>query len=166
MFIQAWLCFESEPRMVLSVCAERGSVVLFIFIDKHFYRACNLYQKSIWFYQLTNFVVVQLLSPVRLFAIPWTTAHQASLSLAVPRRLPEFMSTELVKLSNHLILCHSLLLLPSVLPSIRVFSSWVQSNRFYQASNTKGLLQLISFKICLCFYFIFKLFLLYWGIAD
>ena len=67
--------------------------------------------------------VVQLLSPVWLFATPWTAAHQASLSLTISQSLPKFMSIELVMPSNHLILCHPFLLLPSIFPSIRVFSN-------------------------------------------
>ena len=69
------------------------------------------------------FVVVQLLSCVRLFAAPWIAAHQASLSFAVSRSLLRFMSVESVMLSNHLILCQPLLLLPSNFSSIRIFSS-------------------------------------------
>ena len=65
---------------------------------------------------------VQLLSPVHLFMTPWTTARQASLSITNSRGLLKLMSTELVMLSNHPILCHPLLLLPSIPPSIRVFS--------------------------------------------
>ena len=64
---------------------------------------------------------VQSLSRVRLFATPWTTAHQASLSITDSQSLPKLMSVELVMPSNHLILCHPLLLLPSI--SIRVFSN-------------------------------------------
>ena len=64
---------------------------------------------------------VQSLSRVRLSATPWTTAHQASLSITNSRSLPKPMSIESVMPSNHLILCHPLLLLPSILPSIRVF---------------------------------------------
>ena len=67
--------------------------------------------------------VVQSLSRVRLFVTPWTTAHQASLSITNSRSLPKFMSTKSVMPSNHLILCHLLLLLSSIFPSIRVFSS-------------------------------------------
>ena len=55
-------------------------------------------------------------------ATPWTTAHQASLSITNSQSLPEFMSIESVMPSNHLILCHPLLLLPSIFSSIRVFS--------------------------------------------
>ena len=65
-------------------------------------------------------VVIQLLSCVPLFA---TTAHQASLSFTISQRLLKFMFTESVMPSNHLILCHPLLLLPSIFPSIRVFSN-------------------------------------------
>ena len=54
---------------------------------------------------------------------PWTAAHQASLSITNSRSLFKLMSTESVKPSNHLILCHPLLLLPSIFPSIRVFSN-------------------------------------------
>ena len=65
----------------------------------------------------------QLLSCVQLFVIPWTAAHQASLSITNSWSLLKFMAIELVMPSNHLILCRSLFLLPSVFPSIRVFSS-------------------------------------------
>ena len=67
-------------------------------------------------------VVVKSLSNVRLFATPWTVAHQAPLSFTISQRLLRFMSTKSVMPSNHLILCHPLLLLPSIFPSIRVFS--------------------------------------------
>ena len=66
---------------------------------------------------------VQLLSRVRLFAAPWTAAHQASLSITNSQSLLKLMSIESVIPSNHLILCHPLLLLPSIFPSIRVFSN-------------------------------------------
>ena len=66
---------------------------------------------------------VQSLSHVWLFATPWTAARQASLSITNSRSLLKLMFIELVLQSNHLILCCSLLLLPSIFPSIRVFSS-------------------------------------------
>ena len=59
---------------------------------------------------------------VRLFVTPWTAAHQASLSITISQSLSKLMSIELVMPSNHLILCHPLLL-PSIFPSIRVFSN-------------------------------------------
>ena len=66
---------------------------------------------------------VQSLSHVRLFATPWTAAHQASLSITNSRSPPKPMSVESVRPSNHLILCCPFLLLPSIFPSIRVFSN-------------------------------------------
>ena len=66
---------------------------------------------------------VQSLSHVRLFATPWTAACQASLSITNSQSLPKLMSIELAMPSNHLILCRPLLLLPSIFPSIRAFSS-------------------------------------------
>ena len=66
---------------------------------------------------------VQLLSRVRLFATPWIAARQASLSITNSRSLPKSMSIELVMPSSHLIFCRPLLLLPWILPSIRVFSN-------------------------------------------
>jgi len=66
---------------------------------------------------------VQSLSLVRFLATPWTAARQASLSIANSRNLPKLMSIEPVTPSNHLILCRPLLLLPSIFPSIRVFSN-------------------------------------------
>ena len=66
---------------------------------------------------------VQSLSNVRLFATPGTSVHQASLSITNFRSLLKLMSIKLVMPSNHLILCCPLLLLPSIVPSIRVFSS-------------------------------------------
>ena len=68
-------------------------------------------------------VVVQSLTCVQLFAIPWTAARQASLPFTISWSLLKLMSLESVMPSNHLILCCSLLLLPSFFPSIKVFSS-------------------------------------------
>ena len=69
------------------------------------------------------FSSVQTLSHVQLFATPWTAAHQASLSITNSWSLPKPMSIESVMPSNHLILHHPPLLLPSIFPSIRVFSN-------------------------------------------
>ena len=65
---------------------------------------------------------VQSLSHVQLFATPWTAAHQATLSITNSQSLLKLTSLKSVIPSNHLILCHPLLLLPSIFPSIRVFS--------------------------------------------
>jgi len=67
--------------------------------------------------------VVQLLSHVRLFATPWTVACQAPLLFTISQSLLKFMSTESMMLTNHLILCCPCLLLPSIFPSIRIFSN-------------------------------------------
>ena len=72
-----------------------------------------------------EFSSVQLLSHVWLFATPWTVVRQASLSINNSQSLCKLMSIESVMPSNHLILCHPLLLLPSIFPSIRVFFQWV-----------------------------------------
>ena len=87
----------------------------------------NRREESVMNYCLINSVVqfssIQSLSCVRLFATPWTAARQASLSITNCWSLPKCMSIESVMPSNHLILCCSLLLLPSIFPSIRGFSN-------------------------------------------
>ena len=70
-----------------------------------------------------TFSSVQSLNCVRLFVTPWTAARRAFLSITSSSSLLKFMSIELVMPSNHLNLCHPLLLLPSIYPSIRVFSN-------------------------------------------
>ena len=72
---------------------------------------------------VSHSVVVQLLNHGRLCATPWTAARQASLSFTVSQSLPRLVSIESVMPSNQLILCRPLLLLPSIFPSIRVFSN-------------------------------------------
>ena len=74
------------------------------------------------FYNFKN-TSVQLLSHVQLFVTPWTAARQASLSITNSWSLLKLMSIELVRPSNHLILCHPLLLPPLIFPSIRVISN-------------------------------------------
>ena len=74
-------------------------------------------------YQLYFISSVQSFTCARLFVTPWTAAHQASLSIPNSQSLLKLMSIESVMPSNHLILCHPLLLLPSIFPSIRVFSN-------------------------------------------
>ena len=88
----------------------------------YFSISLSIFENSLlWFW--LGFSSVQLLSCVRLSATPWTAAHQASLSITNFRSLPKLMSIESVVPSNHLILCCPLLLLPSIFPSIRVFSN-------------------------------------------
>ena len=80
---------------------------------------CYTYS-SLWLLPLSS---VQSLSHVRLFAIPWTVACQASLSITNSQSLLHLISIKSVMPSNHLILCCSLLFLPSIFPRIRVFSN-------------------------------------------
>ena len=100
-----------------------------------------------------QFSSFQLLSHVRLFATPWTAACQASVSMTSSRSLLKLMSVELVMPSNNLILCHPLLILPSVFPIIRVFSNesflhfmWPKYWSF-SISPSSEYLGLISFRI-------------------
>ena len=100
-------------------------------------------------------LVVQLLSHVWLFAIQWTAAHQASLSFTISQSLLKLMFIELMMPSNHLILCLPFLLLPSVFPSIRVFSTelafrikWPKYWRFsFSISLSSEYSELISFSV-------------------
>ena len=72
---------------------------------------------------LIQFSSVQSLSHIQLFVTPWATLHQASMPITNSQNLFKLMSIESVMLSDHLILCHPLLLLPSIFPSTRVFSN-------------------------------------------
>ena len=102
-----------------------------------------------------QFSSFQSLSHVQLFATPWTTAHQASLPITNSRSLLKIMSIMSVMPSNHLILCHALLLQPSILPSTRVFSNesvlcimWPKYWSFsFSISPSKECSRLISFWI-------------------
>ena len=99
--------------------------------------------------------VVQLLSHVQIFVTPWTAARQASLSITNSRSLLKLMSIESVMPSNHLILCHPLLLLPLIFPSIRVFSNesvlpirWPKYCSFsFNISSSNEYSGLISFRM-------------------
>ena len=106
-----------------------------------------------------QFSSVQSLSHVPFFATPWTATLQASLSITNSQSLLKLMSIELVVPSNHLILCHPLLLLPSIFPNIRVFSSgsvslirWPKYWSFsFTISPSNEYSGLISFRIdCFC----------------
>ena len=100
-------------------------------------------------------VPVQLLSRVWLFVTPWTAAHQASLSITNSQSSPKLMSIESMTPSNHLILCHPPILLPSIFPSIRVFSNksvlcirWPKYLSFsFSISPSNEYSGLISFRI-------------------
>ena len=102
-----------------------------------------------------NIIAVQSFRDVQLFATPWNAARQPSVSITNSQSLPRLMSIESVMPSNHLILCRPLLLLPSIFPSIRVFSNesvlhmwwpkyWSFSFNISPSSEYSGL---ISFRI-------------------
>ena len=101
-------------------------IVLLIYVNEGYifvWKSAFLQNSCQSFYGLGWLSSVQSLSCVRLFATPWTPTHQASLSITNSQSLPKLMFIESVMPSNHLILCHSLLLPPSLFPSIRVFSN-------------------------------------------
>ena len=91
----------------------------------------------LWFFFIlrTGFVVVQLISHVWLFVTPWTTARQAPLSSFISQSSLKFMSIGSVMLSNHLILRCSLLFLPSIFPTIRIFFKTLEVTLFTHNSN-------------------------------
>ena len=89
----------------------------------HIKEIWKLYYEILKQYIHGKFSSVQLLSHVWLFVAPWIAACQASLSITNSQSSPKLMSIELVMPSSHLILCHPLLLLPLIPPSIRVFSN-------------------------------------------
>ena len=93
-----------------------------------------LYHCTTW----VKAVVVQSLSRVWLSAAPWTAAHRVPLSYAVSWSFLKFVSIESVMLSNDLILCHSLLLLPSIFPSIRCLFQLVDSSHQVLPMNIQG----------------------------
>ena len=85
-------------------------------------RVCSTLISGSRLLSMSSVSSVQLLSHVQLFVTPWTAAHQTSLSITNYRSLLNLMSFEWVMPANHLILCHPLVLPPSIFPSIRVFS--------------------------------------------
>ena len=117
------------------------------------------YILELLFYYILYFILpllsVQSLSRVQLFVTPWTAACQASLSITNSQSLPKLMSIESVMPSSHLIFCCPLLLLPSIFPSIRVFSDesalhirWPKYWSFsFSISPSNEHSQLISFRI-------------------
>ena len=99
------------------------AISLFFITYEGSYAMENVYKFVYISPQSVFVVVVQSLSPVWLFATPWTATRQASLSFTISQTLLKLMPIESVMPSSHLVLCHPLLLLPSIFPSIRVFSN-------------------------------------------
>ena len=137
------LTHHNHPKLIVSIRAHSWH--------------CSFY----WFGQMYNDIVsitifvVQSLIPVRLFVNPWTAAHPASLFLPVSWSLLKLIFIELVMPSNHFVLCRPLLLLPSIFPSIRVFSNelalrirWPKYWSFsFNISSSNEYSELISFRI-------------------
>ena len=95
-----------------------------VYISQNWFSQNTIKSSQNYFYMLLKYISsVQSFRCVQLLATPWTVACQASLSITNSQSLPKLMSTELVMPSSHLILCRPLLLLPSILPRIRVFSN-------------------------------------------
>ena len=109
-------CSNNIPYDILSVFLSLGTCLFLIYIIMCTYvLSFNL--------TINTFSSVQSLCHVRLFATPGTTALQVSLSFTNSQSLPKRMSIELVMPFNHLILCWTLFFLPSIFPSIKIFSS-------------------------------------------
>ena len=115
------------PSLVASLVAWSFSLVLHLGVISSF---CSSTVGFLFLVTIVQFSSV-LLSCVRLFATPWTAAHQASLSVVNSQSLLKLMSIESVMSSNHLILCHPLLLPPSIFPSIRSF----QMSQFFTSGG-------------------------------
>ena len=159
------LSFHTNFRIILSICTKCFAGILIGIANV--YKSVHQFGES-WhlFYVespnprarivfLFSLVAVQLLSCVWLFATPWTAALQTSLSFTISCSLHKLLSTESVMPSNPLILCRPFLFLPSIFPSIRVFSSksalpirwpkyWSFSFSISPSSEYSGL---ISFRI-------------------
>ena len=121
----------------------------------HHKQSCNNHICSCSCVYLFDFVVIQSISRIWLFVTPWTTACQASLSFTISWSLFKFMSIKSMMLFNHFVLCRPLLLLPSIFPSIRVFSNelalhirWPKYWSFsFSISLSNEYSRLISFRI-------------------
>ena len=116
-----WLCVSSEGQLGHWLSSHE-----FIKLWAWHYQStwsADVLELNTLHFSSVQFSSVQLLSHVWLFAASWTAAHQASLSFTNFQSLLKLMSIESVMPSNHLILCRPLLLLPSIFPSIRVFSN-------------------------------------------
>ena len=109
--------------MIITIVLVNTSIISHNYHFFYLVRTFKIYSLSNFQAYNTVFVVVQLLSHVWLFVTPLTAAHQASLSLTITWSLLKLMSIESVLPSSHLVLCHPLLLLPSIFPNIRVFSN-------------------------------------------
>ena len=126
------LMYDNTLIFIHSICVQKPLWMLLLILIAFrfswvFYVNNYLLKSNFWFPIISS---VQSLSCVRLLATPWTAAHQASLSITSSQSLLKLMSIESVMPSNHLILCCPLLFLPSIFPSVRVFSNYTFSFSF------------------------------------
>ena len=143
-------CFPDFLIYCSFSCAFNIWLFSFSLYCHSYYTLCRRWKAFIY-----QFSSVQSLSHVQLFATPRTAAHQASVSITNSRSLLTLMSIESVMPSNHLVLCRPLLLVPSIFPSIRVFSNEsVLCNRWpkywsfsFSISPSNEYSGLISFRI-------------------
>ena len=125
----AWYVRYWAWRFYINIHCEWITTIKLINIISHSYHLfffSNIYlffDVDLYWVLCIQFSSVHSLSHVRLFATPWIAAHQASLSVTNSLNVLKLMSIESVMPSNHLILCHLLLLLSSIIPNIRVFSN-------------------------------------------
>ena len=120
------LCYNQEQGIYASdvcVCCDFQSQNTGIVSDLHWKDCFPWHHWRINFKVIYRVFVVQLLSHIQLFVTLWTAACQASMSFTISQNLLRLMSIKSVMPSNHLVLCHPLLLLPSIFSSIRVFSN-------------------------------------------
>ena len=125
----------AEGYFIIIIRIRWAGPTIILVIDRMKFSYSIIITSSVWVFWLpsilssvqersvTQFSSVQLLSRVQLFVTPWTVAHQASLTITNSWSLLKLMSIKSMTPSNHLILCHPLLLLSSIFPRIRVFSS-------------------------------------------
>ena len=133
---------------------KKGSIKIFINNTEKIHTS-KPSLKAMLSFQKKEKQLVSSVSQSCLFATPWTAAHQASLCITSSQSLLKLMSIESVMPSNHLILCHPLLLLPSIFPSTKVFSSesvlcirWPKYWSFsFSISPSNEYIGLISFRI-------------------
>ena len=125
-FLRIWLRYMTSKRFFLLSSLQLNSMTqraCFLKAESALENMQNNEEKTRIYPFSTQFSSVQSLSHVQLFATPWIAACQASLSITNSWSSPKLMSIESVMPSSHLILCHPLLLLPPIPPSIRVFSN-------------------------------------------
>ena len=151
--LSQWDQYKRQEEMRVGDLEKAVSVFANVELEQLIFPPLMAYDS--WKYIHKQFSSVQSLSHVQLFATPWTAACQASLSITNSQSLLKLMSIESVIPSNHLILCHPLLLPPSVFPNIRVFSNesvfhirWPKYWSFnFSTSSSSVYSELISFRI-------------------